>query len=148
MSGTGKSSVVHELRKRGFAAIDMDEPGWSVHDSRGHQLWREERLEASIKAHASGALFVSGCAENQVKFYPRFNHIVLLSAPADVIAVRLANRTTNSYGKHPDELASVMQNLEWVEPLLRRRATREISTLIPLDQVVDEVLSLVRKKPQ
>jgi dephospho-CoA kinase len=42
MSGTGKSSVIAELKRRGFAAIDMDEPGWSVRDAEGHQLWCEE----------------------------------------------------------------------------------------------------------
>jgi dephospho-CoA kinase len=33
MSGTGKSSVIAELKRRGFAAIDMDEPDWSVRDA-------------------------------------------------------------------------------------------------------------------
>lgn len=145
MSGTGKSSVILELRKRGYAAIDMDEPGWSEHDSDGNQLWREDMLQAALDAHASGALFVSGCAENQVKFYPQFSHVVLLSAPADVIKARLAGRTTNDFGKRPDELAYVLQHLEWLEPRLRASATCEISTVAPLDRVVNELLSLVER---
>jgi dephospho-CoA kinase len=64
MSGTGKSSVIGELRRRGFAAIDMDEPGWSVHDAEGHQLWCEERLRAVLAAEHTGPVFVCGCAEN------------------------------------------------------------------------------------
>jgi hypothetical protein len=79
-----------------------------------------------------------------VKFYPQFSHIVLMSAPADVIKDRLASRTDNPYGKRPEELAEVLKNLGWVEPLLRRSATHEIVTTVPLDQVVATVLSLVQ----
>jgi shikimate kinase len=144
MSGTGKSSVIAELKRRGFAAIDMDEPGWSVRDAEGHQLWCEERLREVLAAEHAGPVFVSGCAENQVKFYPQFSHIVLMSAPADVIKERLASRTDNPYGQRPDELAEVLHHLAWVEPLLRRSATHEIVTTMPLDRVVATVLSLAQ----
>jgi shikimate kinase len=144
MSGTGKSSVIAELKRRGFAAIDMDEPGWSVRDAEGHQRWREERLREVLAAEHAGPVFVSGCAENQVKFYPQFSHIVLMSAPADVIKERLASRTDNPYGQRPDELAEVLHHLAWVEPLLRRSATHEIVTTMPLDRVVATVLSLAQ----
>src|SRR2546430_17741022 len=45
----------------------------------------------------------------QVLFYPRFDHIVLLSAPAEVLAERLATRATNPYGKDPAELAETLE---------------------------------------
>src|SRR5687768_12226448 len=115
MSGTGKSSVIRALRGRGYTAIDMDEPGWSYHDAHGHQLWQEDRLREVIAADVDGRLVVSGCAENQVRFYPDFTHIVLLSAPADLIQQRLASRTDNPYGKRADELADVLENLATVE---------------------------------
>jgi dephospho-CoA kinase len=35
MSGTGKSTIIGELRARGYQAIDMDEPGWSEHAPDG-----------------------------------------------------------------------------------------------------------------
>ena len=41
-------------------------------------------------------LFVSGCAANVFKFYPRFDHIILLTAPADLILDRLGTLTNNS----------------------------------------------------
>jgi hypothetical protein len=142
MSGTGKSSVIAELRRRGFTAIDMDEPGWSVQDADGHQLWCEERLREALATGGTGSLFVSGCAGNQVKFYPDFSRIVLMSAPVDVIRKRLAMRTENGYGKRPDELADVLRNIEEIEPLLRRIATHEIVTTMPIHRVVDAVLAL------
>ena len=64
MSGTGKPTVIAELRRRDFAASDMDEPGWSRRDAEGDQLWCEERLREVLAAEQAGPGFVSGCAEN------------------------------------------------------------------------------------
>ena len=143
MSGTGKSSVIAELRSRGFTAIDMDEPGWSVRNAEGNHLWCEDRLRAALAVENIDHLFVSGCAENQVKFYPQFSHIILMSAPLEVIKKRLAERSNNPYGKRPVELEEALRHLSWVEPLLRQSATHEIETTVPLDRVVATVLSLV-----
>lgn len=85
-------------------------------------------------------LLISGCAENQVKFYPQLTDVILLSAPATVIKERLLTRTTNSYGKRPEEMAEVLGYLATVEPLLRRVATHEIVTTIPLEVVVEQLL--------
>ena len=142
MSGTGKSSVIDELRKRGFQAIDMDEPGWSEFVD-GNQLWREDRLQQALDDAGDPPLFISGCAENQGKFYPQLTEVILLSAPAEVITERLLTRTSNSYGKRPEELSEVLGYLETVEPLLRRGATHEIVTTMPLDEVVKQLLEHV-----
>jgi dephospho-CoA kinase len=144
MSGTGKSSVIDELRKRGFQAIDLDEPGFAEHDDDGNQQWCEWRVQAALDAAGEDTLFLSGCAENQVQFYPQLTDIILLSAPAEVLVERLRTRTNNPYGKRPEELAEVLSYLETVEPLLRRGATYAIETTIPLDQVVEQVLACVR----
>lgn len=52
-------------------------------------------------------------------------------------------RTTNPYGKHPDELAQVPHYLETVEPLLRRTATLEVDTSASLEQIVRTILKHV-----
>ena len=143
MSGTGKSSVIEELRRRGFRAIDLDEPGWSEHDDDGNQQWCESRVQEALNFAGDDPLFLSGCAENQVKFYPQLTDIILLSAPAEVLAERLRTRTNNPYGKRPEELEEVLYSLETVEPLLRRGATCEIKTTVLLNQVVEEILERV-----
>jgi hypothetical protein len=61
-----------------------------------------------------------------------------------VLLERLATRTTNPYGKRPEEVARILGHIETVEPLLRRRATAEVDTSAPLEQVVAAVLALVR----
>lgn len=143
MSGTGKSTVIAELRARGHHCVDMDEPGWSEHAADGDWVWREDRVAELLSGDDDRPLVVSGCASNQVAFYPRFDEIVLLSAPAAVLIERLRTRTNNPYGKRPEELAATLHHLETVEPLLRRRAGHEIDASAPLEQVVAAVLRLL-----
>ena len=107
-------------------------------------IWREDRLRRLLATADADALFVAGCKSNQGKFYPQFDHVVLLSAPTPVLLERLATRTTNPYGKRPDELARILRHIETVEPLLRRAATAEVDTSAPLEEVVETVLALVR----
>lgn len=143
MSGTGKSTVIEELLARGFHAIESDEDGLSV-PVNGEMLWQEDRIHRILADHTDGLLVISGCTRNMVTFYPQFDHIILLSAPAEVIVQRLATRTTNDYGKRPEQLAEVLENLEAVEPLLRRSATLEIDTSETTpDEVVDRILAHV-----
>lgn len=148
MSGTGKSTVIGQLAARGYQAIDMDEPEWSEHAPDGDWIWNEERIKNALAREDGDVLFVSGCATNQVRFYPQFDAIVLFSAPADVLIERLTTRTNNPYGKHPDELAEVLGYLETVEPRLRRSATHEIDTRAPLGEVVAAVLRLAGVEEQ
>ena len=106
-------------------------------------MWREDRIDTLLSEEGSGLLFVQGTTRNQVKFYPRFDHIVLLSAPAEILVERLAGRTNNPYGKDPTELAETLEYLETVEPLLREAATVEVVPTVPVKQVADIVLAHV-----
>ena len=141
MSGTGKSSVIGALAARGYKAVDTDD-GWCETLPDGRQRWREEAVEQLLAIEDADVLFVAGCEENQVRFHPRFDVIILLSAPAEILAERLASRTSNSYGKTPGELRRVFDDLQVVEPLLRNAADYEISTTMPLNDVVTAVLRL------
>jgi shikimate kinase len=158
MSGSGKSTVTSALAARGYTAIDLDcdtfsewvelngaaEPPGSPVESDRDWMWRAERVHQLLSLEDADVLFLSGCASNMRQFLPRFDHIILLSAPADLIVERLKNRTTNPYGKHPDEVARVLDLRQTVEPLLRRVATHEIDTRACLDEVVAAVLRLVQ----
>jgi shikimate kinase len=142
MSGTGKSSVVRELAARGFKAVDTDD-GWSEPLPDGRQRWREDAIEALLATEDTDVLFVAGCEENQAQFHARFDHIILLSAPLEVLVGRLAARTSNPYGKDPGELSRIIDDVEAVEPLLRRVADHEVRTTLSLNEVVTAILRLV-----
>jgi dephospho-CoA kinase len=93
MSGVGKSTILDELRRRGFLTVDTDYDGWEMPDGTRD----ESRMDRLLARHQD--IVVSGTVENQVHFYDRFEHIVLLSAPLGVLMRRLRNRTNNPYGK-------------------------------------------------
>lgn len=139
MSGTGKSTLVAELASRGYKAVDADY-GLSERGPDGDWVWREDRIQHLLATEDAEVLFVGGCAINQGKFYPQFDLVVLLSAPAEVILERLANRTTNPYGRTPEERAEVLGYLETVEPLLRRSAGLEFDTQASLGRVTNHIL--------
>ena len=157
MSGTGKSTVIAELAARGYKAVDTDEGGFSELvsvpadeptglDPGQDWVWRADRILALLSTEDADVLFLGGCSPNQGTFYPRLDHIVLLSAPADVIVERLATRTTNPYGKRPEEVARVLGLVQTIEPMLRRSADHVVDTDAPLDQVVATVLQLVGER--
>ena len=153
MSGTGKSTVIEELAALGYKAVDTDYGGLSelvdVPDDQRTGLdpgqdwvWREDRVQDLLSTEDAEVLFLSGCAPYQGKFYPQFDHVVLLTAPVPVIVERLATRTNNPYGKRPEDVARVLNLVQTVEPLLRRGAGHVVDTSGPLDQVAAKVLRL------
>ena len=141
MSGTGKSGVTRALSARGFKAVDTD-GGWCEPLPDGRQRWREDAIGQLLDTGDAGMLLVAGCEENQVRFHPRFDLIILLSGPAEVLAERLASRSASSFGRAPGELDRVLDDLQAVEPLPRKAATHEIRTTMPPGDVVAAVLHL------
>ena len=144
MSGTGKSAALAELARRGHRVVDTDYDGWTEGEPGAERVWREDRIKALLDDHGDGVLFVSGCVENQGKFYARFDAVVLLSAPAEVILERVAGRESNNFGKTAEERDLILEDLAAVEPLLRAGATDEVDTRAPLEEVVD-ALELIAK---
>lgn len=151
MSGTGKSSVMTELARRGWRAVDLDTPEWSewTTDAEGQPdwTWRTERLDALLsEAKADGRpLFLSGTCTFQGRYYGQLDHVVLLSAPADVLLRRVRTRTNNAYGKTEQEQADILHYLETVEPLLRHSAHLELDTSrLSVAEVSDRLEALLR----
>jgi len=151
MSGTGKSSALAELGRRGYRVVDTGDPGWSEYREyvessdelhRGEWLWVEDRMTRLLDSDDGRSLFVERCVRNQSKFYDRFNAVVLLSVPADVILDRIARRTTNSYGKTPLERAMILADLVEVEPLLREGCTHELDATRPLADIVADLTAI------
>ena len=143
MSGTGKSTALEQLRHRGFDVVDTDEPGWTEwSDEDGGYVWLEDRIAELLARDRAVTLFVSGTVSNQGRFYPRFDAVVLLSAPADVLLGRIASRTSNDYGKTDEERDLILGHLAEVEPLLRATCTHEIDASRTIDEVVGELAAI------
>jgi thymidylate kinase len=80
------------------------------------------------------------------RFYDRFDAVVLLGTPANVLLSRIEARTSNPYGKTNAQRELVLRHLAEVEPLLRRRCTHQIDATQPLEDVVTELAELGRER--
>ncbi len=72
MSGTGKSTALAELGRRGFRVVDTDSPDWSDWISPagggaqgGEWLWREGRIAELLALEGERTLYVQGCVSNK-----------------------------------------------------------------------------------
>lgn len=137
MSGTGKTTLLHELARRGFRTVDTDYDGWTLADGS----WDATRMTALLDQHPD--VVVSGTTDNQVDFYDRFGHVVLLSVPLDVAIARVSSRTNNPYGSTAAERAEIARNTEEIEPLLRGSASVELDGRRPVAELADRVAKLM-----
>ncbi len=152
ISGTGKSTLIRELARRGYKAIDTDTDEWCTWVTTPADVdtvrpgtdwvWREDRIQQLLADESAEVLFVSGCEPNQRKFYAQFDRVILLTVPAAVLVERLRTRTTNEYGKQPEDLARIFRHRQTIEPLLRRAASHVVDTSLPLDEVIETILQL------
>lgn len=136
MSGAGKSTLLGELARRGHHTVDTDDDGWKLPSS----VWDEPRMSNLLAQHDD--VLVTGTVENQGKFYNRFDHVVLLSAPVDVMIDRVASRTNNPYGRTKVHQNEVRQYVREVEPLLRRGASIELDGRRPVAVLADAIEAL------
>lgn len=154
MSGVGKSTALNRLEQRGYRVVDTDFGEWIEDlprpDGTGVEpQWREDRIDALIADHERSGepLFIAGTVWNQGRFYPRFDEVVLLSAPLAVMLDRIASRDTNPFGTTAEERDRIVADTAEVEPLLRSWATVEINTRKPLAEVVDQLAALAGPPP-
>jgi adenylate kinase family enzyme len=145
MSGTGKSTALAELARRGFQVVDTDDGPWSDwSEAEGGYVWHEDLVSELLSRDDGATLYVSGTVSNQGRFYPRFDAVVLLTAPVDVVLSRLESRRTNDYGKAAEERALILGHIAEVEPLLRASCTHEIDAAQPIADVVAQLVEIGR----
>ena len=120
MSGAGKTTVLDVLSGRGLTTVDTDYGDWVLPDG----TWDEPRMDQLLGEHRD--IVVAGTVSNQGRFYDRFEHVVLLSAPVEVLLDRVGTRTNNPYGHEREQQAEIVRYAATVEPLLRRGATLEL----------------------
>jgi shikimate kinase len=138
MSGAGKSTLLAAVARRGYATVDTDYDGWELADAQ----WDEPRMSALLAEHPTIA--VSGTVSNQGLFYDRFEHVVYLHAPLEVLLDRVRSRTHNPYGKAAEQQADITRYVAEVEPLIRRSATLELDGRRPVDDLADQVERCLR----
>jgi broad-specificity NMP kinase len=130
LSGVGTTSALEQLEKQGYNVVDTDY-GYVKEIKNGEieeRVWDEEKITQLIEKYKQSHLFISGCYSNQGKFYKHFDYIVLLKAELNVMLDRINKRTSNNYGKSPEERTEVIDSYENVLPLLEKSSNIIIDT--------------------
>ena len=76
-------------------------------------------------------------------FYEKFEHIVLFTAPSEVLIARVSARTNNPYGRTLAHHADIRRCAAVVEPRFRVTATIELDGERPVIELADELERLV-----
>lgn len=133
MSGAGKSTLLAAVGRRGFPTVDTDYDGWE----RSNAQWDEPRMSALLADYSTIA--VCGTAENQGRFYDRFEHVIYLYVPLEVLLNRVRARANNPYGKAVEQRADIANYVLEIEPLIRQTATLELDGLLPIQVLAERV---------
>lgn len=135
LSGTGKSTILNLLHQRGHRVVETDDPGWCIPENGdwtspdNEWIWDETRLRQLLNA-TSEHLFVAGCRQNQDRLYRFFSHVVLLTAPLEIMLDRVDRRKSNPFGKIAPQRATIEASKQLIEPLLIRGASLTIDTSV------------------
>jgi broad-specificity NMP kinase len=159
IAGSGKSTIIEELSKRGYAAHNTDDmpevtrlewlatgepaewPEGSTDFSVYGWNWQEEGLRALLDDKKP--VFIGASVSNAPKFYHLFDKIFVLTIDEDTLKKRLLTRTTNNFGKHPEDLARVLGIREEIEQELRATGAIPVDTTLPLTEVTDNILGRI-----
>jgi hypothetical protein len=74
-----------------------------------------------------------------------FDHMICLVADNDTIRDRLGTRTTNTFGKHPEELEAALEWNDHVEARYRHLGATIIDGRRPPLELVEAILSAAAK---
>lgn len=159
VSATGKTSVCHELRRRGYLAFNGDQdlayqgdPTTGEPLSRAevateedriawahaHHIWDVGKVGRLTADQSNEMTFLCGGSRNFAQFVDLFDAVFILDVDAATLRRRLQDRPSDEFGGRPDER----------ELILRLHATREdvprtgfvIDATPPIERVVDEIL--------
>lgn len=150
VSGTGKSSVCRELRRRGLHAVDGDndlayqgDPATGevvAGETHEHHIWDVGRVRTLVDDRTAATTFFCGGSRNFSSFVDWFDAVFVLQIDVETLRERLAERSAGEWGSTEAQR----------EQILRLHATQEdvpvggipIASARPVSDVVDEIVAL------
>ena len=163
-SGTGKTAVCDELRRRGYHAIHGDrdlayqgDPGtgaptdgvsMSPRARYEQHLWDVGKVEALIANQDEAVMFFCGGSRNFDSFIELFDGVFILKVDLETLNRRIDARLLadpSDWGGGPGERELITQLHEAREGVPENGVA--IDATAPLVTVVDEILRHVRSQP-
>jgi len=166
LSGSGKSTICEELKRRGYEAHDADGESFNkwynketgkIAEGYGKNKadtkewhrkysWNTSRVEVErLSKNAKNKLvFLCGVSANEETVWDLFTKVICLSIDEATLRNRITTRTTNEFGKEPYEFEMI---LEWHKNYLGdylKKGVLVVNANRPLHTVVDDILKLVK----
>jgi gluconate kinase len=150
VSGTGKSAVCRELRRRGYAAVDGDnELAYQGDPETGerregfdheHHIWDVDRVEVLVASDDDAMTFFCGGSRNFAKFIDLFDLVFVLHVDEATLSRRLDERVTGDWGSTSAERELIFRLHETQEDVPQSATT--IDATASLTRVVDQIIDM------
>lgn len=161
-AGTGKTTMLAELQKRGYLVIDLDATGlcrWrnietGEYDEYGLDGKDEEwfskhgwycdidKLKGFLSyVREDKEVFVGGITGNIEELMKIFDMTFLLSADETILRERLTHRTNNNFGKKPHEQEAIVRHNADLQKVLQNYIAVDGNK--PVEERIDFVLSKI-----
>lgn len=148
VSGAGKTSVCHELNRRGYRAINGDRELAYQGDPRTgepvdgasheHHIWDVTRVQALAADEHEPVTFFCGGSRNYPAFIDLFEQVFILEVDRGTLERRLDRRERGEWGWRQSERDLVLGLHETKEDVPSRGVV--IDATAPLAEVVDSIL--------
>jgi broad-specificity NMP kinase len=162
VSGTGKSTMAKELRKRNIFSIDFS-------DIRGMCSWQDKQTKEKIEEYnpilsdewfdskhyicdlkklkeildQHKDIVMTGVASgNHTEYFPFFDRVILLQCNPETFIDRMKTRIA-PYGKTKAEQDDAIKWQKEFDPLLLSQGAIPINTEGNIDTVVDKIIGLI-----
>jgi broad-specificity NMP kinase len=156
--GAGKTSIIEELQRRGYAAYNTDDmpeitryydlhtgkrmdsnPPAPIDFARYAWNWNIEALKKLL--NSADIVFVGGITGNTIPNLNLFDRIFVPHPNLSELERRIITRTNNDFGKHPDELADILKEHDGSDEFWRSKGAVVINADRPIGEITDDILA-------
>lgn len=158
ISGTGKTTAVEGLKKRGILAIDLDDisrwhdkasgepvdfPAEVDEDFMNSHEWMCDmnRLKSFLDKVGNSPVVVSGMLSERQDLASLFDKILLLTCDPEIFVNRLNSRDNNEFGKEKGVQDSIIRFHEKYRNKLKKLGAVEIDASKTKEEVLEEIIN-------
>jgi len=148
VSGTGKTSVCDELRRRGYHSIHGDRDLAYQGDPKTgepldgfaheHHIWDVDKVRALVADQSHAVSFFCGGSRNFDRFIDLFDGVFVLEVDLDTLNRRLAVRPEDEWGGRASEREFIARLHVTKEDIPKNAII--IDATAPISRVVDAIL--------
>lgn len=159
ISGSGKTTVRNELRRRGYQAFGTDEvynnqtgeplkqsvpvtirtPAWRSKHSWKAARAEVEKLQENVKDEP---VFLCGAVANdETELWDLFDTVIALTINEETLRHRITTRTNDDFGKSPHEFELLLNWQKTAREDYQKLGAIIIDATQPVEVVVDAILA-------